>query len=63
MSRHQSLKMPFVDDTVVFRKIVSDILNELPDVEVVGTAGNGKIAMAKLEALRPDLLTLDQQSR
>ena len=55
--------MPFVDDTVVFRKIVSDILNELPDVEVVGTAGNGKIAMAKLEALRPDLLTLDQQSR
>jgi two-component system chemotaxis response regulator CheB len=48
-----------VDDTVVYRKAVSDVLDGLPDVEVVGTASNGKIAMAKIESLKPDLLTLD----
>ena len=53
------LRVLVVDDTVVYRKIVSDVLAELPDVEVVGTASNGKIAMAKMATLKPDLLTLD----
>jgi len=48
-----------VDDTVVYRKAVSDVLSEIPDVEVVGTASNGKIAMSKIDSLKPDLLTLD----
>ncbi len=48
-----------VDDTVVYRKIVSDVLAELPDVEVVGTAHNGKAALLKIKTLKPDLLTLD----
>jgi two-component system chemotaxis response regulator CheB len=55
----KSLRVLVVDDTVVYRKIVSDVLTELPDVEVVGTASNGKIAMAKIATLKPDLLTLD----
>jgi two-component system, chemotaxis family, protein-glutamate methylesterase/glutaminase len=53
------LRVLVVDDTVVYRKIVSDILAELPDVEVVGVAHNGKIALSKIESLKPDLLTLD----
>lgn len=53
------LKVLVVDDTVVYRKIVSDVLSELPDVEVVGTAHNGKAAMYKIKTLQPDLLTLD----
>ncbi|MCD6224247.1 MAG: chemotaxis response regulator protein-glutamate methylesterase [Deltaproteobacteria bacterium] len=53
------LRVLVVDDTVVYRKIVSDVLSELPDVEVVGVAHNGKIAIAKIKALKPDLLTLD----
>lgn len=48
-----------VDDTVVYRKIVSDVLAELPGVEVVGAAHNGKAAMLKIASLKPDLLTLD----
>jgi two-component system chemotaxis response regulator CheB len=48
-----------VDDTVVYRKIVSDVLSELPFVEVVGTAHNGKAALVKVASLKPDLLTLD----
>ena len=55
----KTLKVLVVDDTVVYRKTVSDILAEIPDVEVVGTANNGKIAMMKIASLKPDLLTLD----
>jgi two-component system, chemotaxis family, protein-glutamate methylesterase/glutaminase len=53
------LKVLVVDDTVVYRKIVTDVLADLPDVEVVGTAHNGKAAMYKIRTLQPDLLTLD----
>jgi two-component system chemotaxis response regulator CheB len=48
-----------VDDSVVVRKIVTDVLSSDPDIEVVGTAVNGKIAVAKIEQLRPDLITMD----
>ena len=54
-----NIRVLAVDDTVVFRKIVSEALAAIPGVEVVGTANNGRTAMAKLLALRPDLLTLD----
>ena len=48
-----------VDDTIVYRKIVGDILKEIPGVAVVGTANNGKIALSKIKSLKPDLVTLD----
>ncbi len=53
------LKVLVVDDTVVYRKIVSDVLMDLPDAMVVGTAHNGRAAMLKVKTLKPDLLTLD----
>ena len=59
MESNNPLKVLVVDDTVVYRKIVSDVLAELPDVDVVGVAHNGKIAMAKIASLKPDILTLD----
>ena len=34
-------------------------MEELPEVELVGVAHNGKIAMSKIAILKPDLLTLD----
>lgn len=53
------LRILVVDDTIVYRKIISDALKEIPGVEIVGTAHNGKIALSKIKALRPDLVTLD----
>jgi two-component system, chemotaxis family, protein-glutamate methylesterase/glutaminase len=55
----KTLRVLVVDDTIVYRKAVSDILAEIPGVEVVGIAHNGKIAMSKIASLKPDLLTLD----
>ncbi len=55
----KKLRVLVVDDTIVYRKAVSDVLTEIPGVEVVGVAHNGKIAMSKVATLKPDLLTLD----
>jgi two-component system chemotaxis response regulator CheB len=54
-----SLRVLVVDDSALYRKVVSEILRELPDVEVVATAVDGQIALQKIEELRPDLVTLD----
>ncbi|MBT8341503.1 MAG: response regulator, partial [Desulfatitalea sp.] len=59
MPDSEILRVMVVDDTVVYRKIVSDVLAEIPGVEVVGTAHNGKAALFKIKTLKPDLLTLD----
>ena len=55
----RKIRVLVVDDTVLYRRVLSDILARIPGVEVVGTANNGKIALAKIEQLKPDLLTLD----
>ena len=47
------------DDSVIFRKIISEVLSEIPGVEIVGTAVNGKIALDKIRMLKPDFVTLD----
>ncbi len=54
-----NLKAIVVDDTIVYRKIVSDVLKEIPGVEVVAAAFNGKIALSKIATLKPDFITLD----
>ncbi len=59
MQTPNPLKVVVVDDTVLYRKIVSDVLAEIPGVEVIGTAHNGKAALSKIKTLQPDLLTLD----
>ncbi len=58
---NRKLKVLIVDDTALYRKIVRDVLAEFEEVEVVGSAPNGKIALDKLDTLKPDLITLDQE--
>lgn len=55
----KKLRVLVVDDTIVYRKAVSDIINEIPGVELAGVAHNGKIALSKIKLLKPDILTLD----
>jgi len=53
------LRVLLVDDAVTYRKLVSDLLAQMPGIEVVGTAANGRIALGKCDQLHPDLLVLD----
>lgn len=55
----KKLRVLVVDDTIVYRKAVSDIIAEIPGVELAGVAHNGKIAISKVKTLKPDVLTLD----
>ncbi len=48
-----------VDDSVVVRRIIADALGADPSIEVVGTAPNGRIALAKITHVNPDVITLD----
>jgi two-component system chemotaxis response regulator CheB len=48
-----------VDDSVVVRRVVTRALAHEPGVEVVGAARDGRDALAKVKALRPDLVILD----
>lgn len=48
-----------VDDSALIRKILSDILDQDPKINVIGTAVNGKDALEKIERLRPDVVLLD----
>ncbi|GAA1882838.1 protein-glutamate methylesterase/protein-glutamine glutaminase [Lapillicoccus jejuensis] len=53
------IRVLVVDDSVVVRRLVANALSGDPDIEVVGTAANGRIALTKIEALRPQAITLD----
>jgi len=48
-----------VDDSVTVRRLLVDALSVEPDLEVVGTAANGVLALEQLERLHPDLIVLD----
>lgn len=54
-----AIKVLVVDDSAFMRKLISEILNEQPDIEVVGTARNGLDALNKLDRWEVDVLTLD----
>jgi two-component system chemotaxis response regulator CheB len=53
------IRILVVDASVVIRKLLSDTLASDPALEVVGTASDGRIALAKIPLLKPDLVTLD----
>ena len=55
----RKIRVLIVDDAVVVRKMVSDVLAADPVLEVVGTAANGRIGLAKIPQVNPDLVTLD----
>jgi len=55
----RKIRVLIVDDAVVVRKMVSDVLASDPALEVVGTAANGRIGLAKIPQVNPDLITLD----
>ncbi|OAT73352.1 protein-glutamate methylesterase/protein-glutamine glutaminase [Parageobacillus thermoglucosidasius] len=53
------VKVLVVDDSAFMRKLITDFLSESPQIEVVGTARNGKEALEKVSVLNPDVVTLD----
>jgi len=55
----RKIRILVVDDAVVVRKLLTDVLSEDPEIEIAGIAANGNIALAKIPQVNPDLITLD----
>ena len=53
------IRVLLVDDSAVIRRLLTDTLANDPEIEVIGMAGNGEIALAKIQQLKPDIITLD----
>ncbi len=53
------IRVLVVDDSVVVRRLVTNVLDEDPDIEVVGSAASGRIALERIAQLKPDAMTLD----
>jgi two-component system chemotaxis response regulator CheB len=54
-----AIRVLIVDDAVVIRRLLAAELACDPALEVVGTAANGRLALAKMAQLSPDLVILD----
>lgn len=48
-----------VDDSALMRRMISELIAESGEFAVIGTARNGKEAIARVRALAPDIVTLD----
>lgn len=55
----KKIKVLVVDDSALMRKMIPQILNSDPEIEVVGTAMDGLFALKKIADLKPDVITLD----
>jgi len=53
------IRVLIVDDSPFIRMSLAKILNSFPEIEVVDTARDGKEGILKLQALKPDVVTMD----
>ncbi|SDY71368.1 two-component system, chemotaxis family, response regulator CheB [Evansella caseinilytica] len=53
------IKVLVVDDSAFMRKMLTDLLEEDPRIQVIDKARNGKEAVDKVQSLHPDVITLD----
>jgi two-component system chemotaxis response regulator CheB len=55
----RKIRVLIVDDSAIVRKILTETLSDMPDIEVAGTAPDPYVARDKILALNPDIVTLD----
>ena len=55
----RKIRVLIIDDSALVRKLLTEILNSDPAIEVVGSAIDPHIARQKIKDLNPDVLTLD----
>jgi two-component system chemotaxis response regulator CheB len=53
------IRILIVDGSVIMRRLLTHVLSSDSDLEVVGSAPTGSVALAKVPRLNPDLVTLD----
>lgn len=59
MHDKRKIKALIIDDSALMRQVLTAVLCQDPEIDVVGTAANPLIAREKIKSLKPDVLTLD----
>jgi len=59
MKFEDKIRVLIVDDSAVMRRIIMNSLMKHPEIEVVGTAANGLLAIDAINRSNPDIVTLD----
>lgn len=55
----RKIKVVVVDDSALIRSLLTSIINEAPDMEVVATASDPIVARERIRETNPDMITLD----
>ena len=55
----RKLRVLVVDDSAFNRRTIAELLSSIPNVEVIGKAGDGEEALSIVLTEKPDLVTLD----
>lgn len=53
------MRVIVIDDSAFMRRAITRMLTSAPDIEVIGTARNGREGLEMVQRLRPDVVTLD----
>lgn len=59
LTRRRRVRVLVVDDSALMRRLLSDLLGASPEIEIVGTARDGREAVLQTARLKPDVITLD----
>jgi two-component system, chemotaxis family, protein-glutamate methylesterase/glutaminase len=55
----KKIRVLIVEDSAIMRRLIMNALLRHPDIEVVGTAANGVLAIEAIKKIDPDIITLD----
>jgi len=55
----EPIRVLIVDDSALVRQVLTELLSQAPDIDVVGVAADPYVARDKIKKLNPDVLTLD----
>lgn len=55
----RKIRVLVIDDSVVMRRVLTEVIASDAELEVAGYAANGQIALGMLEQVSPDVVTLD----
>jgi two-component system chemotaxis response regulator CheB len=58
---NEKIRVLVVDDSAIMRRIIMASLMKHPEIEVVGTAANGRLAIEGIARFHPDILTMDME--
>ncbi len=59
MTGGQKIRVLVIDDSSVIRRLITEIVNAESDMEIAGTAGNGRMGLDMISQVKPDVITLD----